>query len=470
MNDGLSAELRHILGSENVSTESGQLDRFAGDALGVFRAFRAAPRLDAQPVAIAWPTSIEQVSRVLKFANQHVIPVVPYGGGTGVMGAATSSEGCIVLNLQRMNAILNISKEDMTVRLQAGVVLQDAASAMEEVCLVLGHDPWSRPIATVGGAISTNGVGYTAARHGSMGEQVLGLEAVLADGEIIRTRGVPKPSYGPSLNHLFIGSEGTFGVITEATLRAFPVAEKRVLRSMVFPDFESGFKAVTQLYAEGVRPVMVDYGEEMWSEQPSENEDATLFLMFEGFTEDVDAHEQKANRICGEYGGRPGDQEEVQKFWDTRHASGERYLREVLQSQNPGDARRQRSAYRMEYLHVALPVSQVLEYRRRCQEIFTSRQVIVREWSTWARPELFSFLIVEEEDAGNDTSASMAEVVDKVLTLAQDMGGTMEYCHGVGIKLAHLMDREAGAGIAVMKRMKQALDPNNILNPGKQLG
>ncbi len=175
MNDGLSAELRHILGSENVSTESGQLDRFAGDALGVFRAFRAAPRLDAQPVAIAWPTSIEQVSRVLKFANQHVIPVVPYGGGTGVMGAATSSEGCIVLNLQRMNAILNISKEDMTVRLQAGVVLQDAASAMEEVGLVLGHDPWSRPIATVGGAISTNGVGYTAARHGSMGEQVLGL-------------------------------------------------------------------------------------------------------------------------------------------------------------------------------------------------------------------------------------------------------------------------------------------------------
>ena len=96
---------------------------------------------------------------------------------------------------------------------------------------MLGHDPWSRPIATVGGAISTNGVGYTAARHGSMGEQVLGLEAVLADGEVIRTRGVPKPSYGPSLNHLFIGSEGTFGVITEATLRAFPVPEKRAATS-----------------------------------------------------------------------------------------------------------------------------------------------------------------------------------------------------------------------------------------------
>ena len=470
MKDSLSAELRRILGSENVSTDSDQLDRYSGDALGVYRAFRAAPRLDAQPAVIAWPTSTEQVSRVLKFANQHIIPVVPYGGGTGVMGAATSSEGCIVLNLQRMNAILNVSKEDMSVRLQAGVVLQDAASAMEEAGLVLGHDPWSRPIATVGGAISTNGVGYTAARHGSMGEQVLGLEAVLADGEVIRTRGVPKPSYGPSLNHLFIGSEGTFGVITEATLRAFPYPEKRVLRSIVFPDFESGFKAVAQLYAEGVRPVLVDYGEEMWSEQPSDNEDATLFLMFEGFTEDVDAHEEKARRVCDEFGGRPGDQEDVQQFWDTRHASGERYLREVIQGQNPGKTRRQSSAYRMEYLHVALPVSRVLEYRRQCQQIFASRSVIVREWSIWARPELFSFLIVEEEDAGNDTSASLAEVVDKVLTLAQDMGGTMEYCHGVGIKLAHLMHREAGAGMAVMKRMKQALDPNNILNPGKQMG
>ena len=121
----------------------------------------------------------------------------------------------------------------------------------------------------------------------------------------------------------------------------------------------------------------------------------------------------------------------------------------------------------MDYLHVALPVSQVLEYRRRCQKILADRSVVVREWSLWGRPEFLSFLIVEEDGAEQRTSVSMADTVDEVLTLAQEMGGTMEYCHGVGIKLAHLMEREMGAGITVFRRLKGTLDPNNILNPGK---
>ena len=466
MNDSLVADLRRLLGSQGVSTDEDQLDRFGGDALGVFRAFRAAPRLKARPGVVVWPTSTDEVSRVLRFANRHMVPVVPYGGGTGVMGAATAEEGCIVLNLQRMNSVLNVSSGDMAARMQAGVILEDAAAALEDAGLVLGHYPWSRPIATVGGAISTNGVGYTAAKHGSMGEQVLGLEVALADGEVAHTKDVPKPSSGPSLNNLFIGSEGTFGVITEATLRAFPRPEKRVLRAMEFQDFESGFGAVARLYAEGVRPTMVDYGEELWAEEPPEDPGATLYLAFTGFAQDVEAQDMRARDICRKLGGREGDQAEVQRFWDARHALGERYRREVLENPEPGRARRRRSGYRMDYLHIALPVSKVLEYRRRCQRILASHRVIVREWSLWARPEFFSFLIVEEEDQGDETSKLMGDAVDKALTLAQEMGGTMEYCHGVGIKLAHLRENELGAGLSVVRRLKKALDPNNILNPG----
>ena len=124
----------------------------------------------------------------------------------------------------------------------------------------------------------------------------------------------------------------------------------------------------------------------------------------------------------------------------------------------------------MEYLHVALPVSKVLEYRRRCQELLRERRAIVREWSLWARPEMLSFLFLEDDDGGSQTSSDMAEVVDRTLILAQDMGGTMEYCHGVGVKLAHLMERELGAGMSAAQKIKRALDPRNILNPGKQLG
>ncbi|MCI0438470.1 MAG: FAD-binding oxidoreductase [Chloroflexi bacterium] len=467
MDSGLIGDLRRIVGSESVSTDDKDLERYNGDALGLYRAFRTASRLYAKPGAIVSPASAEQVSGILKFASARSIPVVPYGSGTGVMGGATPIEGCIVLSLQRMNAVLEVSKEDMSARAQPGVVLENLARKLKKSDLRLGHDPWSRPIASVGGAISTDGMGYTAAKHGSMGEQVLGLEVVLADGEIIRTKSVPHPTAGPSLGRLFIGSEGTLGVVTEATLRAFPRPEKRIILTIEFPDFETGFNAVAQLYREGVRPAMVDYGEEFLSEDNENDDGAALYLAFEGFEQDAETQCRKTIEICERFEGREGDRDEAQRFWDTRHDSGERYKRDVIGSDDPGKARRRRSSYRMDYLHVALPVSKVLDYRRRCQQIFESRRVLVREWSIWARPEFFSFMIVESEDEGRDTSESMADTVDRVLTLAQEMGGSMEYCHGVGIKLAHLMGGETNESASLLKRLKRSLDPSNILNPGK---
>jgi FAD/FMN-containing dehydrogenase len=470
MNNSLSTDLARLVGSGGVSTDQEQINRYSGDALGVYRAFRAAHLLDGKASAVVWPESTEHVSAILKYAQSHPVPVVPYGGGTGVMGAAAPVDECIILNLQRMNAVVDVSSKDMTARLQPGVVLEDAYTAFAEQNLLMGHDPWSRPIATIGGAISTNGMGYMAAKYGSMGEQVLGLEAVLPDGEIVRAQGIPKPSYGLSIKNLLIGTEGTLGVVTEATLRAFPVPEKQVLRRIDFPDFETGFNAVAQLYAEGVRPAVVDYGEEFWPDNDAD-ERVPLYLAFQGFLEDVDAHLKRAQEICQRFGGRPGDQNDAKEYWETRHASGKRYLSEVLQSDDPAKARRNRSSYRMDYLHVALPTSQVLDYRKRCQDIFHETNVIVREWSLWARPEFFSFIIMREDDAATDSSTTdMADVVDQVLRLAQQMGGSMEYCHGVGLKLAHLMGGEQGAGLKAAQAIKKALDPNLILNPGKLMG
>ena len=467
MKTGLVSDLEAILGAICVSTDLGELGRFTGDALGVYRAFRAAPRLDAQPATVVFPQSTDHVSQLLRYASLHEVPVVPYGGGTGVMGAAAPIDGCIVLSLRDMHETLNVSETDRTASFQPGVILEDAASALGEANLVLGHDPWSRPIATVAGAISTNGVGYTAAKHGSMGEQVLGLEAVLATGEVVRTKGVPKHSFGPTLKSLFIGTEGTLGVITEATLRVFPRPEKRLITGVHFPDFESGFRAISQLYVEGVRPLVVDYGEEMWDDSDPPGGSATLHIGFDGFEQDVDTQLSRAMDICKRFDGRRGDEGEAQRFWRSRHSSGERYKIDVIESGTPLTARRSSSAYRMDYLHVALPVSKVLEYRQRCQRIFSGNRVIVREWSLWGMPEYFSFMIAREDDEDEANSATLGDVVDKVLGMAREMGGTMEYCHGVGIKLSHMMDDELGSGMDVMRGIKKTLDPAGILNPGK---
>ena len=464
MKPALHRDLARILGDDGVSSDSETLARFAGDALGVFRAFHRAPNLSVRASVVVWPVTSQQVASVLRYANEQRIPVVPYGGGTGVMGGAVSVDSSIVLNTRRMDRVLDVNSRDHTVRVAPGAILQEVHNVLKREELRLGHDPWSRPIATIGGAISTDGVGYTAAAHGSMGDQTLGMEVALASGELIKTRAVPKGSYGPSVDRLFIGSEGTLGVITEATVRVFPRPAHRILRSIVFPDFETGYHALVKMLAHGVEPTVLDYGDE-----PESGDEATLFVSFEGFEAHASAHWTQAKEICEKFDGRPGDQGEVERYWQTRHASAERYQREILDSNVPSEARLRRSNYRMEYLHVALPVSQVLEYRRRCQRILNRRNIQVREWSVWGRGEWFSFLLVENDDAENQSSDSMADAVDEALRLAHSMGGTMDYNHGVGLKLAHLMPEELGTAYGAVRAIKSALDPNNIMNPGKLL-
>ena len=216
-----------ICGQDNVSVDPVDLDRYSCDALTPHRVFHDADILNALAWAVVKPGSADEVSQVMRLACDYEVPVVPHGGGTGVMGAAIPVQGGVILDLKGLDRVISVNAEDMTVVVESGAILADVSAALEPYGLMLGHDPWSVPIATVGGAISTNGVGYLAAAHGPMGRQVAALEVVLPTGEMLTTRPVPKSSSGPNLNHLFIGSEGNFGVITKATLHVFRVPEER---------------------------------------------------------------------------------------------------------------------------------------------------------------------------------------------------------------------------------------------------
>ena len=488
--------LIQIVGPDHVLTDPDDLDCYSADALTPFRAFGVEHALDRLADVVVRPGSTSEVSGIVALASQRRIPVVPYGGGTGVMGGTLPIRGGIVVDLKRLDRIPAINSTDLTVEVQAGVVLQQLEEALAEHGLRLGHDPYSFPIATVGGAISTNGVGYRASAFGPMGEQVLALEAVLPDGRILTTRAVPKYSSGPNLNQLFIGSEGVFGIITGATLRSSRVPEAQAFATASFNSFEQGFKAAAEILAMGIRPTLLDLTEETGH--------IRLYMLFEGYQEGVAAQQGRAVQLCGESGGRDIGPKPTEGYWQDRHQSGETYQRNAL-----GKPRRVRwNTWRgrgFDYLHLALPISQVLEYRRRSQEIMAGSGVKVVEYSIWSRPELFSMLLapdslfppsvspglpsagayVSTSSLSEDPSLSplgkgghrgvaddayresLSRVVEEVLTLAQDMGGVMEYCHGVGIKLGHLLAREMGVGHDVVRAMKQALDPANIMNPGK---
>lgn len=464
----VSALLR-LFGDDRVSTDPIELAIASHDAL---RRSRGAPVALPQaelPLAVIRPQSTAEVQQSVRFALDQRLPIVELGGGTGLMGGARTLRPGIVIDMRAMNRVLAVNQEDRTVRVQAGAVLEDVDEALQAQGLMLGHDPWTVPIATVGGTISTNSLGYRGAQYGSMGDQVLGLEVVLGDGSLLTIRPAARSSTGPRLKHLFAGAEGTLGVITEAVIRAFPLPERRRLIALEFPDFDTGFRAVEAMFAVGLVPAMIDYGQTYAGSREDsqrftpEGAPGKMQLAFEGYREAVAAATRRALSICTAHGAKRLPGRVARHFWDDRHVVAER-LRQRAEEDKRATWLPEGAVF--DFAHVSLPASRVLEFRDRAAVLLAERGVSIREWGLWNQPELFS-VVMQQYVRQPEDAQLFAEAVQAVLQLAQDVGGSMEYCHGAGIRLAALMEREHGRGLSLLQAIKAAVDPRGILNPGK---
>jgi alkyldihydroxyacetonephosphate synthase len=456
------AKLAESIGPERVFTDPLKLDELSWDALSAGRLHpKHRPEVNPPLCAVA-PACTEEVRRVVAIANAEKIPLTPYGGGSGLMGGALSVAPCIVVDLRAMNRIIEVDGESRSARVESGVILEALDRRLNEAGYILGHDPWTVPVATVGGAISTNSVGYRAGVYGSMGDQVLGLEAVLPNGEVLRTRAVEKSSAGINLKALFVGGEGCFGIITEATIRIFPRPEARRLHALLFDSFEAGYRAIQELFRQRLRPVLLDFGDS----DAKFGGGAMLYLGFEGMKESVAAEAARALSICRLHGATDLPQEEAERFWRERHSIARRFLSNRRERRERG-----RDGVYRDWVHVALPASKVLPFRKAAIEIVERRGVRLHESGLWIQPELFSMpLMIDERvenPSGRDAQLVLEETVEELLGLVQQMGGSMEYTHGVGVKLAPLMAAEHGYGLEVLRQIKKTLDPNNIMNPGK---
>lgn len=454
------AELTALLGPAQVLSEPSLLVWYRLDGLRPSRGYRDRQRLGVIPACVVRPRNTTEVQALVHWAKAHHVPLVPYGGGTGLMGGAMTDGESVLIDFRDMAHILAIRRDDLQATVQPGIVLGTLEEALRAEGLTLGHDPWTLGIATVGGAISTDSMGYRGGQYGSMGAQVLGLEVVLPQGEILRTRAVPKSSTGPDLSRFFVGAEGVFGLITEATLQVFPAPEGQALLAFGFATFAEGFAAVQEMAAVGLRPAVLEFNEDYPT--PPQTSSAMLYLGCEGFHEMVDAQRRRAIAICQRHGGNDMGQAVAHAFWDGRHRTAERFQQDRLRNLPRGvlDTRPEAS---FDYIHVALPASRVLPYRERALAVCQAHAIEVTQCGIWARPELFSMAL--HNPSGNRDV--LAETVDTLLTLVQDLGGSMEYCHGVGVRLAHLLDRELGAGMELLRALKGSLDPDHVLNPGK---
>jgi FAD/FMN-containing dehydrogenase len=446
--------LRAACPSLAVVTDPDDLDAEGVDAL---RPSRGRPDLAARrrrPLAVVEPASTDEVAAVVRWAGSARIALVARGGGSGLMGGAAVFGPAVVVDLCRLDTV-EVDADSCLVRAGAGATLASVDRALGTHGLMLGHDPWTVAVATVGGALGTNGLGYLGARAGSFGAQVVALEAVVAGGGVIRTPTAPARSTGLDLRHLFVGTEGTLGIVTHATLVAFPRPEERVVALHRLASFTVGAALAAAFRRAGIRPACLELDADGLPPAP-----ASLFLVFDGLAGEARLHAERAAKLVHGAGGETLPTADAEREWSARHAIAERWAaRPRFRAEDWAAAGEQ-----FDFAHVGVPLGSLATVRAAAHGLVRQHGVRLVEEGLWHWPELYS--VVVAGDAGS--APGIRATIEGVCRAAQDTGGTMEYCHGVGTQLAPLMEGEHGAaGMDVIRRVKAALDPVGIMNPGK---
>src|SRR3954449_11555620 len=255
----LAPALAAVLGADSVHTTDAQLDAYTADTYWPAISARAAGVPLGRPEVVAVPRTEDDVAAALRVAAAYSVPVVAWGGGSGTQGGCVPVHGGLVVDLSALNRIIEIDERSMSVTAQAGVNGRELERALNERGLMLPHYPASSEWATVGGYVAARGSGVLSTRYGKIEDLVLSLRVALAGGELIDTVPVPRHAVGPELTQLFVGSEGTLGIITRVTVRLVPLPEHRRFEAVSVPSVEAGVGALREIIQRGVRPAVVRF-------------------------------------------------------------------------------------------------------------------------------------------------------------------------------------------------------------------
>lgn len=468
-------ELAELLGPGGLDTGDQARRWMAMDAVGSYRLASLTKKV-CEPLAVCRPASTEAVVKVVQWANRRQVPLVPRGSGTGVMGGTIPLRPAVVVDMSRMSAV-TVHAQDQMVEADAGAILGQINRKLEPHGLMLAHDPWSVAMASVGGAISTNGVGYMAGYYGSMGDQVLGLQGVLANGTLFQSRPY-KPATGPDPAAWLIGSQGTLGIVTKAWLRAIPIPDVMRFETIQFGGFEAGYPALLALWRTGLRFQLLDFSDGTPSDlsMPTGLEDesgrtAVIHLGSFGTRMEAEARLKVARKVLCQEGGRLLGPDGAEQYWRHRHDTAEDYARLVHEPRSV-EARHQHGRMGLDYINLPLPPGQVVAYRRQALAIVGREPALVAgETGIWCWPELFSLVIQETGTIGTRSPGVHPDTMERVmlalLQLAWSFGGQIECIHGTGLKLLPHWEAGRHPATKAISLLKRAVDPLDLFNPGK---
>lgn len=416
------------------------------------------------PDVVVFPKTAEEVSQVLKFANERRIPVVPFGLGTSLEGHIIPYFGGISLDLSMMDAVLEVRSEDFLVKVQPGVTRSQLNKELKKYGLFFSVDPGAD--ATLGGMAATNASGTTSVRYGIMRDQVRDLEVVLANGELIHTGGLAaKSSSGYHLNGLFVGSEGTLGVITELTLRVYGIPEKIVAGRATFTTIEQAVASVVALKQAGIPMARIELIDQHSIEQVNVMsgtdfaETSTLFLEFHGNEAGLASDVEFATELLQDNGCLEikfeQDERARNQLWELRHNLAYTYIHASPKK-------------RLMSTDVVVPINSLPEAIANSRAKIESMGIEAGIVGHVGDGNYHVLLMIDMNDPNDIERAK--QINEHIVEFAISLGGTCTGEHGVGIGKAKYQQAEHKLAYGWMKEIKQLFDPNNILNPGKIFG
>ena len=418
----------------------------------------------APPDAVCFPENNEEISEIVRLCAARRVPVVPYGTGTSLEGHVQAVRGGVCIDLTQMNAVLEVNEQDLDCRVQAGVTRKQLNEYLRDTGLFFPIDPGAD--ASLGGMAATRASGTNAVRYGTMRENVLGLTVILPDGRIVKTGGRSRKSAaGYDLTRLYVGSEGTLGVISEIQLRLYGIPEAITSAICQFPTLEDAVNSVIMIIQCGIPVARIELLDEVqmgaciaYSKLDGYEARPTLFFEFHGTTASAAEQAEMTREISDEYGGSAfqwtADLEERNKLWQARHDAY--YAGLALRPGKKGIA-----------TDACVPISALADCIMETRADIDRSGLVAPIVGHVGDGNFHLVIVVDPDD--EDEMRRAHELNDRLIERTLAHGGTCTGEHGIGQGKMQYLTAEHGDAVSIMRNLKQALDPLNIMNPGKML-